>query len=426
MTKKFYEKTREERLDCLLDQALITVEEYQLLKENAPLSDEFADHLIENQVSQIHLPLGLAFNFVIDGEQRLIPMATEEPSVIAAASYAAKLIQNAGGFQTNCNERLMIGQIVFRATKHASQLMKQLSKEKAALFSVAEKSYPSIVKRGGGVKEVYFKQIENEIGEAFVTIELLIDVKDAMGANIINSILEGIASYLNENFPEEILMKILSNYADHSLVQARCKVKARDLARGSNFDGKVVAQKIVEATNYANLDIYRAATHNKGIMNGIDAVALATGNDVRAIEAGCHAYASRGGKYESLTKWTVDEAGDLIGELTLPLPVATVGGATSILPQVGFAQTISRSKEATSLAKIMVCVGLAQNLAALRALVSEGIQKGHMSLHAKTLAATVGATEAEVPELVKQMNQAKQMNQERAATLLAELRKKQK
>lgn len=424
MPKRFYEQTRQERLVYLAEQGLITAAEQELLQKNFPLSDEYANHLIENQVAQVHLPLGLAFNFVIDGRARIVPMATEEPSVIAACSFGAKLIQQAGGFQTKSTERLMIGQIVFNDVGNPAKLLQTLAHEEQAILRVAHESYPSIVKRGGGTQSVqYKKQQMNPQSTSFVTVELLIDVKDAMGANIVNAILEGVGAYLQTKVNEEVLLKILSNYADHSLVTATCKVHTRDLARGIAGEGNKIARRIVAATDYANLDIYRATTHNKGIMNGIDAVVLATGNDFRAIEAGCHAYASRKGTYQALTQWTLnEEAETLIGELTVPMPIAIVGGATSILPQATFTQKISQSESASDLAKMIVAVGLAQNLAALRALVSEGIQKGHMNLQAKTLAATVGATDIEVPKLIAKMKEKPTMNQEVAQLLLQELR----
>lgn len=402
-----------ERLD-FLD---LKSETRQILEETV-LDAALADNLIENQISEFELPMGLAQNFVINGKKFLVPMVTEEPSVIAAASNGAKI---AGNFQTVLSERLMRGQIVFYDVDQADHLMQTIEENQAGIFRAAKEAYPSIIKRGGGLRQVSSRAFE---AEGFVSVDFKMDVKDAMGANIVNAILEGVANLFRTWFPEQkILFSILSNYATESLVKVSCEIPVERLSKGNN--GQEVAEKIQAASRFSKIDPYRAATHNKGIMNGINAVVLATGNDTRAVASGIHAYASKEGSYQGLAKWDVRD-GLLLGSLELPLPVATVGGAVKVLPKAQAALELLEITEAKELAQVMAAVGLAQNLAALRALVSEGIQQGHMSLQVRALAMTVGAKDEEITILSEKLRREKVMNQAIAEKLLLEIRQNNK
>ena len=413
MKKKFYQMSPAERLD-FLD---LKSETRQILEETV-LDVALADNLIENQISEFELPMGLAQNFVIKGKKYLVPMVTEEPSVIAAASNGAKI---AGNFQTVLSERLMRGQIVFYDVEQADHLMQTIEENQAGIFRAAKEAYPSIFKRGGGLRQVSSRAFE---AEGFVSVDFKVDVKDAMGANIVNAILEGVANLFRTWFPEQkILFSILSNYATESLVKVNCEIPVERLSKENN--GQEVAEKIQAASRFSKVDPYRAATHNKGIMNGINAVVLATGNDTRAVASGIHAYASKEGSYQGLAEWYVKD-GLLFGSLELPLPVATVGGAVKVLPKAQAALELLEITEAKELAQVMAAVGLAQNLAALRALVSEGIQQGHMSLQVRALAMTVGAKDEEITILSEKLRQEKVMNQERAEKLLREIRQNNK
>ncbi len=413
MKKKFYQMSPAERLD-FLD---LKSETRQILKETV-LDAALADNLIENQISEFELPMGLAQNFVINGKKFLVPMVTEEPSVIAAASNGAKI---AGNFQTVLSERLMRGQIVFYDVDQADHLMQTIEENQAGIFRAAKEAYPSIIKRGGGLRQVSSRAFE---AEGFVSVDFKVDVKDAMGANIVNAILEGVANLFRTWFPEQkILFSILSNYATESLVKVSCEIPVERLSKGNN--GQEVAEKIQAASRFSKIDPYRAATHNKGIMNGINAVVLATGNDTRAVASGIHAYASKEGSYQGLAKWDVRD-GLLLGSLELPLPVATVGGAVKVLPKAQAALELLEITEAKELAQVMAAVGLAQNLAALRALVSEGIQQGHMSLQVRALAMTVGAKDEEITILSEKLRREKVMNQAIAEKLLLEIRQNNK
>lgn len=386
----------------------------EILSEIA-LDTTILDNLIENQISEFELPMGIAQNFVINGQSFLIPMVTEEPSVIAAASNGAKI---AGNFVAEIKERLMRGQIVFYDVKNSDKIANEILEKQEKIFEQAELSYPSIVKRGGGLREVSSRIFSSQ---KFLSVDAKVDVKDAMGANIINSILEGIAELFRRWFPDEkILFSILSNYATESLVKVTCEIPVERLSKKA--DGYEIGQKIMAASQYSKIDPYRASTHNKGIMNGINAVILATGNDTRAISAAIHAYAAKDGAYQGLANWELQEK-MLVGELEIPLPVATVGGGVKVLPKAQAAMEILDISDAKELAKVIAAVGLAQNLAALRALVSEGIQQGHMSLQARSLALSVGAQADEIAILSQQLRKEKVMNQEVAQNLLKNLRK---
>lgn len=420
---QYYKKERNERLKLLVEHGYLTEDEANLLFANPPLSDDVANSLVENQITQYPLPYGVGLNFIVDKQDVIVPMATEEPSVIAAASNGARFMRKQGGFTTTINERLLIGQVILTDIsdfKLAADILKQ---KEAAIIQAANDAHPSIVNRGGGLKKIDVRTIRNEDNQPeFLTVHLLVDVKDAMGANIVNTILEGTAPLIEAWLSANSLMSILSNYNDHSLVTSRCLVAPEDLAVGE-LTGQEVAAKIVAATRYAHLDPYRAATHNKGIMNGIDAVLLATGNDWRAVEAGAHAYASRDGRYQSLSNWTINQDGMLEGELTMPMPIGSVGGAISVLPLAKISQKLTQTQSAESLASVIVSVGLAQNFAALKALVTDGIQKGHMSLHAKSLAIHAGAVDSEIDILTNLLKEQANMSLQIASDLLASIRK---
>ncbi|KZK04765.1 Hydroxymethylglutaryl-CoA reductase [Lactococcus cremoris] len=410
MRKKFYQMSPQERLNSLN----LSEKSQKILSEMA-LDTTILDNLIENQISEFELPMGIAQNFVINGQSFLIPMVTEEPSVIAAASNGAKI---AGNFVAEIKERLMRGQIVFYDVKNSDKIANEILEKQEKIFEQAELSYPSIVKRGGGLREVSSRIFSSQ---KFLSVDVKVDVKDAMGANIINSILEGIAELFRSWFPDEkILFSILSNYATESLVKVTCEIPVERLSKKA--DGYEIGQKIMAASQYSKIDPYRASTHNKGIMNGINAVILATGNDTRAISAAIHAYAAKDGAYQGLANWELQEK-MLVGELEIPLPVATVGGGVKVLPKAQAAMEILGISDAKELAKVIAAVGLAQNLAALRALVSEGIQQGHMSLQARSLALSVGAQADEIAILSQQLRKEKVMNQEVAQNLLKNLRK---
>ena len=410
MEKKFYQLTPAQR------RATLNIsKKHQEILENMALDADIANNLIENQISEFELPMGLARNFVVNGHTYQVPMVTEEPSVVAAASNGAKI---AGEFTAEVIQRLMRGQIVFYDIQAPEKVLQKLEEEEARIFQCAIEAYPSIVKRGGGLRHYETRIFEEE---KFLSVDFKIDVKDAMGANITNSILEGLSQLFREWFPQEqILFSILSNYATESLVKVSCDIPVANLSKEGK--GQEVAEKIVAASRFSKLDTYRATTHNKGIMNGINAVVLATGNDTRAIAAGIHAYAAKDGSYQGLGTWQTHND-KLHGELIVPLPVATVGGGVKVLPKAQTALEILGVKEAKILAQIIASVGLAQNLAALRALVSEGIQQGHMSLQARSLALSVGAKGEEVSKITARLRQEKIMNQAVAKNILEELRK---
>lgn len=408
---KFYQMTQAERLAKLVKDKKLSAKEAAQLATETVLPEKIANNLIENQISECSIPLGVAQNFVINGKKKLIPMATEEPSVIAAASNAGKIIAKAGGIQTRVINQGMVGQIVLRKVTDFDAVIKTINENKKSLFAAAEKSYPSIYQRGGGLQSIHARTFE----EGYVSIDVVVDTKDAMGANILNTMLEAVAQELRQLIPmADILFSILSNYATESLIEARCEIPLTQLT-------PEVAEKIAAASEFSKLDPYRAATHNKGIMNGIDAVVLATGNDTRAVAAACHAYAARNGRYEGLTDWVIKEE-KLVGQLTLPMKVGIVGGATKVLPKAQLSLKLLEVSTAAELGEMIVAVGLAQNLAAIRALVTDGIQKGHMAMQSRSLAITAGATEKEIAQVSRQLRRADQMNLATAETIIKQLR----
>lgn len=407
-----------ERIEALLKEGLLTWDEAQILKEQKGLPLSIADQLTENVLSTFDLPFSLAPYFLINGRDYVLPMVTEEPSVVAAASFAAKLIQHSGGFTTQVYQRQMIGEIALTDVEDMEVASKRILEDKKTLLQLANEAYPSIVKRGGGARDLW---VENK-GD-FLIVYLAVDPKEAMGANMLNTMLEALTDRIQELSGGQALMAILSNLATRSLVSARCAIDFKALSRNPD-EAIEIAHRMELASQLAQVDPYRAATHNKGIFNGIDALVLATGNDWRAIEAGAHAYAAQSGPYKGLSHWkSQPEEKKLYGEITLPMPVATKGGSIGLNPTVQVSHRLLGEPSAIELAGIIASLGLAQNFAALKALVTTGIQAGHMKLQARSLALLAGAKEEEVPRLVSQLLENKPFNLEKAKTLLQELRK---
>lgn len=421
---KFYKKNLAEKIEALKLAEVISKDDFNLLQKNlVDLPTDRAERMVENYLLNYELPFGLAMNFVIDGRETIIPMVTEEPSVIAAASNAGKLTAAANGFKTKMNERLVIGQIVLKNVVDAEKAALKLKDLESNILDLANAAHPSILNYGGGAQRIETRIIPSDPAynnPEFFVLHLVVDTAEAMGANIVNTMTEAISSYVIELIGGASLMSILSNYATESIVKATCLVHPGDLV-SQTMDGKIVRDRIVEASQYAMVDPYRAVTHNKGIMNGIDALLVATGNDWRAVEAGVHAYAAKDGQYRALSQWSCDENGYLKGVIELPISVGSVGGTLSVHPTAQLAYRILGEPSANELARILAAVGLAQNLAALKALVTEGIQKGHMGLQAKSLAIRVGAEDDYIDRVAEKLQEAEHMNSETAAKILNQL-----
>ena len=416
----FSKKSYHERLELLKAQALLSPETQASLEQDEQMSVTVGDQLSENVVGTFSLPYSLVPEVLVNGQEYTVPYVTEEPSVVAAASYASKIIKRAGGFTTQVHQRQMIGQVALYQVAEPDFAQEKIASKKAELLELANQAYPSIVKRGGGARDLHVEQIKGETD--FLVIYLHVDTQEAMGANMLNTMLEALKPVLEELSQGQSLMGILSNYATDSLVTASCRIAFRYLSRQKD-QGREIAEKIALASQFAQVDPYRAATHNKGIFNGIDAILIATGNDWRAIEAGAHAFASRDGRYQGLSQWTLDlEREELVGEMTLPMPVATKGGSIGLNPRVALSHELLGNPSAKELAQIIVSIGLAQNFAALKALVSTGIQQGHMKLQAKSLALLAGASESEVALLVERLIAEKTFNLETAQRYLENLR----
>ena len=412
----FSKKSYQERLEQLQAQALLSPEKQTSLEQDEQISVTVADQLSENVVGTFSLPYSLVPEVLVNGQEYTVPYVTEEPSVVAAASYASKIIKRAGGFTAQVHERQMIGQVALYQVANPEQAQEMIANKKTELLELANQAYPSIVKRGGGARDLHVEQIKGE--KDFLVVYLHVDTQEAMGANMLNTMLEALKPVLEELSQGQSLMGILSNYATDSLVTASCRIAFRYLSRQKDH-GREIAEKIALASQFAQSDPYRAATHNKGIFNGIDAILIATGNDWRAIEAGAHAFASRDGRYQGLSRWSLDmDTEELVGEMTLPMPVATKGGSIGLNPRVALSHELLGNPSAKELAQIIVSIGLAQNFAALKALVSTGIQQGHMKLQAKSLALLAGASESEVAPLVERLIADKTFNLETAQQYL--------
>lgn len=388
---KFYQASIEERLEILRERGVLSkADYYTFLNGDNRLTAQEADKMIENVLGVFSLPMGLGLNFLINKKSYLIPMVVEEPSIIAAVSSAAKTVRNSGGFTSIGDEPIIIGQIQILDVDHPTKAQHTLLQNKDEIINLANSLHPKMVARGGGARdlEVIIHPGASHRGD-MVVVHLLVDTRDAMGANIVNSMCEGVASLIEKLSDGKVFLRILSNLTDRAMVKVTCTVPTKYL-EGKKYSGEEVRDGIIIANEFAYVDPYRASTHNKGIMNGIDAVAIATGNDWRAIESAAHAYAARGKSYTSLTHWDKNEQGDLVGTLEIPLKVGTVGGPLESNPSVAIAHRILKISSAKELAEVMGSVGLAQNFSALRALVSEGIQQGHMTLHARSVAVAAG------------------------------------
>ena len=421
--KKFYQLDHHERLEFLKKEDYINEQDLKIF-EDFPKNFEFnkINNMVENAIGFLPIPLGIATNFIVNGRKYLIPMAIEEPSVIAAASKAAKIASIKGGFLAEADNSIMIGQIQliskderngkdkFFYKKERDKIKKIILNNKKKFLEIANSKNRSVHAIDLQVREIS-DESTNKMGYMII-IELIIDTKDAMGANVINTMCELIAPELEKTTKCNVILKILSNYSTKRM--ARCKaIFPKELIGGSKG-----VERILYAYAFAYSDVYRAVTHNKGLMNGIDAVALATGQDTRAIEAAAHAYASKGGQYRSLTKWYRSKEGDLIGEIEIPLSIGIVGGITSVHPYVKTSLKILNIKKAKELALIMVAVGLAQNFAAIRALAEEGIQKGHMRLHARNIAITAGASDEQINIIASKLIQENNITVNKARELI--------
>ena len=380
--RKFYKMTLPERMEDIAARAGLTSRDLKALSGEVGLSATQADHMVENAIGVFSLPLGVAQNFVINGREVLIPMAVEEPSVIAGASFMARLAQSGGGFKAEADPPLMIGQMQILDCPNPQKAREDLYLRREEILATAAAVDPVLVSLGGGPRGIEVREIADSPIGPFLVLHLIVDVLDAMGANAVNTSLERLTPLIEEITRGRVLLRILSNLSDKRLARASVRIPASALAF-EGFSGEQVRDGVIAAWAFAAADPYRAATHNKGIMNGIDAVVIATGNDWRAVEAGAHAYAARSGRYTSLSTWGRNDSGDLIGTLEMPMAVGIVGGATKVHPGAQAALKMMQVRSARELAGIIVSVGLAQNLAALRALATEGIQRGHMGLHAR-------------------------------------------
>jgi len=417
----FYNRTLQERLDWAARWADLTTEEVAILRGDAGLTLERADRMIENVVGLHSLPLGLALNFQVNGRDLVVPMAVEEPSVVAGASFAAKLVRAGGGFRAESTPPEMIGQLQVLDLEDLEAARTAVLAARERILARADEVDPVVRRLGGGARELEARVLPDTPAGPMLVVHLIYDCRDAMGANAVNTACETLAPLVEEITGGRVGLRILSNLADRRLARAACTVPADALAFG-DFDGERVAQGIVEAWAFAAADPYRAATHNKGILNGIDGAALATGQDWRAIEAGAHAYAARSGRYTSLSTWSRDGEGNLTGRLEMPLAVGTVGGATRTHPTARVALKLLGVQTAQELAEVLAAVGLAQNLAALRALATEGIQKGHMALHARQVAISAGAEGEEIAHVARQMATEGVVRPDRAEAILRSLR----
>jgi hydroxymethylglutaryl-CoA reductase len=412
----FYKFSVEERIAKVADWADLGEDEQSMLAGQGLVAAQ-ANMMIENVIGTYELPLGVACNFLINGRDYLVPMAVEEPSVLAAVSNSAKVVRDGGGFFTSATDPVMIGQIQILEVADLDRATSAIMEHKEELAHTADSCDPVIVGLGGGTRDIEVRKFPNLPVGPMLVLHLYYDVLDAMGANTINTALEAMSPRIAELTGGRTLLRIISNLADRRTATARCTIPAESLG-SFGVSGTSVAQLIEEANAFAVVDPYRAATHNKGIMNGIDAVCIATGNDWRAIEAGAHTYAARNGTYTSLTDWHVDDNGDLFGELTLPMAVGIVGGATKVHPTARVALKILGVESASELARVIAAVGLAQNLGAIRALATVGIQSGHMRLHARQVAMAAGASEESATKIADQLVAEKQIHITRAKEIL--------
>jgi len=417
---EFYKLSPSQRLRQAQVAAGLTDEEAAILQGSEGLDVSQADRMSENVVGTFGLPLGIAVNFRVNRRDYLVPMAIEEPSVVAAASHAAKLVRAAGGFVAEASSSLMIGQIQVLGLDDLPASRARLLAGRERLLAVANEQDPVLVGLGGGARDLEARIVPETPAGPMLVVHLIYDCRDAMGANAVNTAVEALAPLVEEITGGQALLRILSNLADRRLARARAVMPSEVLAL-DGFEGQEVAKRIVDAYALAAVDPYRAATHNKGIMNGIDAVLIATGNDWRAVEAGAHAYAARSGLYQSLSTWDIDSDGSLVGTLELPMAVGIVGGATKAHPGARVALKVMGVQTAQELAQVIVSVGLAQNLAALRALATEGIQRGHMELHARSMAVAAGARGDLADRVAARMVEERVIRLDRAEELVGQM-----
>jgi hydroxymethylglutaryl-CoA reductase len=409
----FYKLGVDQRFSLVKNFANLSDEDALLLKNN--MTPEAADKLIENVIGVFELPIGIAVNFLINGKDTLIPMATEESSVVAAASKAAKIARVHGGFKAKAGDPLMIGQIQLLAVDDTTSAVQVILENKDKILQVANAQDKVLVDFGGGARDLEVRILENDKGKMII-VHVIVDVRDAMGANAVNTMMEAIAPVIEELTGGQVRLKILSNLADKRVAKATAVFDKEAMGGSSTVDA------FLQSYQMAMVDPYRAATHNKGIMNGIDAVIVATGNDFRAVEAGAHAYAARDGQYAPLTKYWKDDVGNLIGEIEIPMAVGIVGGVGSVHPKAKMCKKLLAVKTAQDLAEIIASVGLAQNFAAVFALSTVGIQKGHMSLHAKNIAMMAGAVDDEIDKVAERLVSEGKVKLDRAKEILEEIR----
>ncbi|MFP3318457.1 MAG: hydroxymethylglutaryl-CoA reductase, degradative [Thermoplasmata archaeon] len=403
----FYKLSLDERRKKVIEFSSLSEDDLNIMKSQLPM--DIAERMIENVIYLMEVPVGIATNFLINGKDYLIPMAIEEPSVVAAASNAARIAREGGGFFTTTSEPLMIGQVQVVKLKDPYFSKAKVIENKNNLIRIANEQDPVLVGLGGGCKDIEARVIDTSLGGMLI-VHLIVDVRDAMGANAVNTMAEAVAPYIEEITGGKVYLRILSNLATYRMAYARAVFPKKVI-------GEDAIEGIIYAYEFARRDPYRAATHNKGIMNGIDAVLIATANDWRAVEAGAHAYASLNG-YQSLTKWEVNNEGDLEGFIELPLAVGTVGGASSTHPKAKLARKILNVKDSREFAGVLAAVGLAQNFAAIRALAQEGIQRGHMSLHARNIAIMAGAEGELIDKVADEMVKEGKVRLDRAKELL--------
>ena len=415
----FYNLTIDNKRNELLSRSALSSDEMNALSGKDGLTNDLAQHMIENVIGTFSLPMGIALNFIVNGRGVLVPMVVEEPSIVAGVSYMAKLARAAGGFTAHTSSSEMIGQIQILHIADVFSARFAILEQKEHLLQLVNEIDPPLQKAGGGGRDLEVRVLEHPSIGKFLVVHLIMDVCDAMGANAINTACEFLAPHLEAISGGKVLLRILSNLATRRLARVRCTIPLSEL-QSETYAAEEVRDGIIAAYAFAACDAYRAATHNKGIMNGVDAVLIATGNDWRAVEAGAHAYAARDGQYTSLSTWGKDAEGNLVGTLEMPLAVGIVGGATKVHPGARAALKLMGVTSAPQLAEIIVSVGLAQNLAALRALVSEGIQRGHMSLHARQVAAAAGAQGELITRIAQQLVAEKNIRIDRAEALLEE------
>lgn len=419
-TPKFYEMPIEQRREFLKENSKLNKKEVNQLEEFGALGEENSDTMIENVVGTYELPFGIVNNLKVNNKEYLVPMAIEESSVVAACSYGAKLTNSVYGVKAEASEPLMIGQIQLNQVEDYEKAKEKIKNKEDKIIEKANKQDEILIKFGGGVKRIEVRDISKK---GTIVVHLVIDVRDAMGANAVNTMCEAVAPLLERITGGESNLRILSNLADERTVKAETEITPEALNREDKpFSGEEVIEGIIDAYQFANSDPYRATTHNKGIMNGIDAVVIATGNDFRAIESGAHSYAARSGQYKPLTRWGKTDEGNLKGEIEVPLALGTVGGATKVHPIAQLSMKLLDVDSSQELAEVIASVGLVQNFAALRALATEGIQKGHMKLHAKNIAKQAGAKRELIDKLAQKMVEQDQINQNKAEDILNKLK----